>query len=176
MSQSSLKSKSSLFWLGLTTPILGVKRGFWILGLICLGLVGLAGFRLVTDRQIVDRSLASEADFSVYSPSQAPEGYELTRSPSLSGQILTYSFEAASGSTIAVTNQPRPTGFDISQMSKGGSISSIATNSGTLYDLSIGQSGQFLLDTGDALIYFTSPSRIDIVTVSSLANDLQKIN
>ena len=175
MTQSHLKSKSSLpVWL--MVPTLGAKRLYWLIGLALLILVAAAVVLLLLDRPIVGRSLASEADFSVYSPSRAPEGYELTRSPSLSGEILTYSFEAASGSTIAVTNQPRPSSFDISQMSKGGSISSIATSSGTLYDLSIGQSGQFLLDTGDALIYFTSPSRIDTVTISSLANDLRKIN
>lgn len=175
MSQSSSLSKKS-FLLWLFVPVLGVKRIFWLVGLICLSLVGLVSIVFLMDHPIVERSLASKAGFSIYSPSRSPSGYELTRSPSLSGEILTYSFEAAKGSTIAVTNQPRPAGFDISQMSKGGSISSTATNSGTLYDLSIGQTGQFLLDTGDALIYFTSQSRIDMVTVSSLANDLRKIN
>ena len=161
----------------LAVSVFGLKRFTWLVGLMGAVILGLAVYIYLANSPVIDRSTVEKADFSVYAPKHSPGGYELlSDQTSLNGRILTYSLKAERGGIVTVTNQPRPNAFDISQMSKGGSISSIATKNGTLYDLSIGQSGQFLLDTGDALIYFTSPSRIDTVTISSIANDLHKLN
>lgn len=129
------------------------------------------------DKQpIIDRDTISSADFTVYVPSKAPAGYTLREEQtSLSNGILTYGFQdESSDSDIIVTVQTKPSGFDMSQLSKDGSITSSSTSVGQLYNLSVGNSSQYLLDTGDSLLYITSPNNIDTSTVNSLANSLSK--
>lgn len=141
----------------------------------------LAGFGIYYWRSsvsIIDRKLASQADFTVYAPRQEPKGYKLQQEQtSLENDLLTYKFTGSDEKLdIIVTVQDRPDGFNMNQISEGGSINATAMDSGTLYNLSTGETGQYLLDTGISLVYITSPSGIDTTTINSLANSLRKIN
>lgn len=129
------------------------------------------------NRPLLDPELTREADFPVYAPKAPPSGYKLEKDKtSLSDDVLTYVFDDKSGdSDITVTVQPRPANFDMSQMVQGGSIDAISTNRGMIYNLSIGGSSRYLLDSGDALIFFTSPSQIDKQTIVSLADSLSRL-
>lgn len=127
-------------------------------------------------RSVIDRQLVAEADFTVYAPKQAPVGYTVEGDKtSLSNGVLSYTFaDQTDDKDITITVQAKPSGFDMSALSKGGSVNSIATSAGTLYNLSAGGSSQYLLDAGDSLVYITSPSNIDTATASSVANSLNK--
>ena len=162
----------------LNAKTFGVRRIWWGIGVFGVLAIGLIVTSVYTNQTIIDRSTAAEVNFTVYAPSRAPKGYVVERDQiRASNEVLTYGFrDEKTNKNITVTVQDRSSKFDIAQMSKGGSISSTATANGTLYDLSVGQSSQYLLDTGDALIYLTSPERIDNPTISALASSLKKIN
>lgn len=146
----------------------------------CLGvLLVAAGVWYWYDSQpIISRSLVSEADFSVYAPKKAPVGYKLQdEQVKLSNGLLNYGFiDEINDKHIAVTVQSKPSGFNIEQMSEGGSISSTATPNGTIYNLSAGGASRYLLDAGGTLIYLTSPESIDTSTINQLASSLIKLN
>lgn len=139
---------------------------------------GVGAWYWYNSASVVDREVVEAADFTVYSPRRAPVGYQLQEDKtSLKNGILTYEFAGESSrADIVVTVQDRPEGFSMSEISKGGSISSTAMDSGTLYDLSAGEAAQYLLDTGVSLVYITSPGSINTGTINSLANSLRKIN
>lgn len=154
-----------------------LKFLWWIT--LVVGLVLAAGFWYWRQSSsVVERRVVAEAGFTVYAPRQAPAGYVIeSDQTSLKNDILTYKFTSQSdGGDMVVTVQDRPDGFSMSEISKGGSISSTAMDSGTLYDLSTGEAGQYLLDTGVSLVYITSQGKIDKAAVNALANDLRKIN
>lgn len=158
-----------------------LKRSLNILGWVILVVLLVSGFGIwywYNSAAVVDREIASAADFTVYSPRQAPSGYQLeAEQTSLNNDILTYKFTSQSNRTdIVVTVQDRPEGFSMSEISKGGSISSTAMSSGTLYDLSTGDTSKYLLDTGLSLVYITSSGSINTATINSLVNNLRKIN
>ena len=127
---------------------------------------------------VIDKALVADASFSVYAPRKAPSGYVIQESRTrLSSDTLTYAFrDAQANRDIVVTVQPLPSGFDMTQMTEGGSIDRITTSSGVLYNLSAGGASKYLLSTGDSLIFLTSSTAIDTATISSIADDLVKLN
>jgi hypothetical protein len=159
-----------------------VKRWQWIS-------IGVAGFVVIvtttavlliykpwTPTSIIDRTIVEQASFPVYTPTTIPSGFVLdaTRTQ-LSNGALTYSFiQKATNKEIVVTVQPVPANFDMKKLIGNGTVTTTATNNGTLYDLSSGGKSQFLLNTGDALIFFTSDGSIDTATVNTLASDLKR--
>ena len=140
--------------------------------------LGLAVFVALVNRPLVEPSLISQADFAVYTPNHAPKGYEIIDSQtSLSRGILSYSFvNKTDQNKITITVQERPGQFDSTQFTKGGSVSSVAADNGTLYDLSIANASQYLLDTGDALVYLTASNRVDQPVMQNLATSLTRRN
>ena len=154
-----------------------LKALVWVIVLVSI-VVALGIWYWRDSASVVDRKLVSGADFTAYAPRQAPAGYKIQQDQtSLENGLLTYKFTGSSGeSDIIVTVQDRPDGFNMNEISKGGSISSTAMDSGTLYNLSSGETSQFLLDTGVSLVYITSPSNVDTGTVNSLTNSLRKLN
>ena len=140
--------------------------------------VSVVGFLFITNRPLLEPSLISQADFAVYTPNHAPKGYEIIDSQtSLSRGILSYSFVSQTDQNkITITVQQRPGQFDSTQFTKGGSVSSVAVDNGTLYDLSIANASQYLLDTGDALVYLTASNRVDQPVMQNLATSLTRRN
>lgn len=126
------------------------------------------------NRSVVDKSVVDQATFTVYTPKSAPSGFSIDSAKTeLSGELLTYSFSSEKqDKSISVTVQPLPPNFDMQQLIGSGTVTSTSTNNGILYDLSAGGVSKFLLNTGDALIFFTAPGRIDTATVNSLASSL----
>lgn len=158
----------------------GSRYTKWILLVVVASLAIIAiGYWYWESRlSVVGREIASEASFTVYAPKHAPAGYQIERDQvNLGNNILSYEFSSQSADKrITVTVQPRPPGFDVAELTKGGSISSTVTDNGALYDLSVGGVSQYLLDTGDSLVYLTSPGSVDVATINQLANSLQKLN
>ncbi len=154
-----------------------LKAACWI-AIVVLALVGSAVWYWRDSASVVDRKVVSSADFATYAPRQAPSGYQVQDDQtSFENEILTYKFASKTDDPdIVVTVQDRPDGFSMTEISKGGSLSSRAMDSGTLYDLSTGETGQYLLDTGVSLVYITSAGDINASTINLLANSLRKIN
>lgn len=153
--------------------------GLVLIIVIAAVLVGLmVAYYIWSNKLIVDRSLIMQADFSVYVPNQPPRGYEVRREQTSLGEgILTYGFDSLEANqSVIITVQSRPEGFNISQMIKGGSVNSSTTSNGVLYDLSTGESSQYLLDTNDALVYITSPDKLEASLIGSIANSLKRVN
>ena len=151
-----------------------------IIGLAAIGFVAGVGLfsYFLWSSPVIDRSLVKDAEFSVYAPRKAPDGYvlqeDLTR---YSSNTLTYGFlSPEDGGKIVVTVQPLPNGFDMTQMTEGGSIDRTNTPQGTLYNLSAGGASKYLLNTGDSLIFLTSDSSISTASINSLVEDLVKLN
>ena len=95
----------------------------------------------------------------------------------MNGEVLSYVLiNQATNKQITVTVQPKPSNFDMSQMTKGGSVESVTVQLGILYNLSAGGSTRFLLNTGDTLIFMTSPESVDTETVTNLANSLTRFD
>lgn len=137
-----------------------------------------AGYYIWSQQPIIDRNVIKDARFSVYAPTATPKGYALNDDETrLGGGTLTYSFsDVDDESKITVTVQPKPSGFDMRQMTKDGSINTTATTNGTLYNLSAGGMSKHLLDTGESLVFLTSPVEIDSATVAAFASSLKKLN
>ena len=131
-----------------------------------------------TQQPVIDRRIIREADFPVYAPRTLPEGFAVKREQTQLGDgVLSYVFVSQkTNREITVTVQPKPKQFDMSQMTKGGSIKNVALQAGTLYDLSAGGSSRFLFDTGDTLVFLTSPDLVDMATMTNLANSLDRFN
>lgn len=140
--------------------------------------VALASYYFWSTRPLIERRIIDQADFPVYAPQQAPSGYRLNSDKTqVTDTVLTYVFtDQSNNADITVSVQAKPATFDMSQLTKGGSITSTAVKSGTLYNLSAGGTSQYLLDSGDALIFLTSPANISTEKVNSLANSLAKQN
>ena len=140
--------------------------------------VGAATAVSLLDRPIVDPVVVNQANFAVYTPDNPPKGFKVVDSQtSLSRGILSFVFaNEADNNKLTITVQERPGGFDSAEFTKGGSVNSMTTSNGTLYDLSIANNSQYLLDTGDALVYLTSSNRIDEPAMHALVNDLKKRN
>ncbi len=145
---------------------------------ISFAIIALGYWYWDSQSSVVGREIASEASFTVYAPKHSPAGYQIERDQvNLGNNILSYEFSSQSADNpITVTVQPRPSGFDVAELTKGGSINSTVTDNGALYDLSVGGVSQYLLDTGDSLVYLTSPGSVDVATINQLANSLQKLN
>lgn len=129
-------------------------------------------------RTVLDEQIVKETGFTVYAPKDPPAGYELNEDSVKSDSgTVSYVFDGVlTDKSITVTVQPKPSGFNMSQMIDKGSIQSKAVASGTLYDLSAGGTSQHLLDTGDSLVFMTSSESIDTATINALAEDLVKQN
>ncbi len=127
---------------------------------------------------IVGRRVVSEANFPVYTPRRAPSGYRLVQDETrLGDRTLSYVFvDDKAERTITVTMQPTPSKFEMSQIVEGGSINSTAVASGMLYNLSSGDASKYVLDTGDTLVFLTSPDKIDTATINGLAASLVRQN
>lgn len=149
-----------------------------VVALLAAALVAVGYWYWYDNQSVVDHKLVDEAKFTVYAPKHPPAGYETdTDRASLSGGVLSYGFtDETSDKDVTVTVQAKPQGFDMTQLTKGGSVSSTSVTAGVLYNLSVGGSTQYLLDTGDSLIYITSSKAIDHVWVSEFANSLSKAN
>ena len=130
------------------------------------------------NQPIIDQRLIREADFPVYVPRSLPEGFVVQREHTqLDTGVLSYVVASeTTGREVTVTVQPKPAKFDMSQMTKGGSIESVAVTTGILYNLSAVGTSRYLLDTGDTLVFLTSPSSIDMATMTSLTNSLDRFN
>lgn len=135
-------------------------------------------YTVLVSQPLVSPTKAKEANFSIYSPKNTPNGYKfLDERVNYSNSTFSYIFaEEDGGSELTVTIQPKPKSFDMSAMSEGGSINSTSTKNGALYNLSASGASQYLLDTGESLVFFRSAKAIDNATMSSLADDLVKIN
>lgn len=160
---------------------LATKKSRRIMLAVLAGVILLAGtsWYWYSNQSVVDRQLVSEANFTVYAPKAAPAGYRVDdKRTVLRNGVLSYGFvdESSPAKNITVTVQAKPSGFDMVKMTGGGSVSSRAVDAGTLYDLSAGGSSQFLLDSGEGLIFITSADSIDNSTVNSLANSLVRLN
>ena len=158
--------------------LLSRHRSKIIIGIVVAIIVAGIAWYWYQRQPIINQRVISAADFSVYVPTKAPAGYSLREEQtSLDNGILTYGFEdSSSDRDITVTVQAKPSGFDMSALSKGGSVNSIATSAGTMYNLSAGGLSQYLIDTGDSLLYITSPDTIGTETATSIANSLTKYN
>lgn len=154
------------------------RRARWWLAVsaVAVVLVVIGAIYLAISQPLIDRKVVADAGFAVYVPSKLPSGYHVDRSATvLGGNTLTYVLNAAdSGKSITLTVQPMPRGFDISKMVDKVSIQSTATTSGIMYNLSSGESTQYLLDAGDTLVFITSPTKIDTATIGALVNSLVK--
>ncbi len=135
-------------------------------------------YLVVNNQPVLDKHLATKADFPVYAPKVVPSGYNLDATKTqLSDQSLTYTFTStAAAKDIVVTVQPLPKNFDMSKLVGSGSVNSTTTDNGVLYNLSAAGNSQYLLNTGDALIFFTSTGTIDTATINSLVSDLARQN
>lgn len=135
-------------------------------------------YMVLVSQPLVSPSKAKQADFSIYSPKSSPSGYRfIEERVSYSNSTFSYIFEEEDGgSELTVTIQPKPKSFNMAAMSEGGSINSTSTKNGALYNLSASGASQYLLDTGESLVFFRSSKAIDNATMSSLADDLVKIN
>lgn len=149
--------------------------GAGILLLVLLG--GLYIYRTVVDRPILDPAITSRADFPVYAPSALPSGYNVKDdSTSINKGVLVYTIESEKADpAITITVQPWPTGFDMSKLVEGGSVSGTAVNVGTLYNLSTENSTKYLLNMGSTLIFLTSPQKVDTGIIHALVNSLEKV-
>lgn len=153
----------------------------WTLIGVTTGVVVVAaiiGYNVWANHSVVERRLIREAGFPVYAPRSAPKGFTIdTGRTQLNGEVLSYVLiNQATNKQITVTVQPKPSNFDMSQMTKGGSVESVTVQLGILYNLSAGGSTRFLLNTGDTLIFMTSPESVDTETVTNLANSLTRFN
>lgn len=145
-------------------------------GLVIL-VVGIVLY-VIMSQPLVPASKAQEVPFSVYSPKSSPEGYSFVEERvNYSNSTFSYIFEEGDGeSELTVTIQPKPDTFDMSAMSEGGSINSTSTKNGALYNLSASGNSQYLLDTGESLVFFRANKNLDSATMNSLADSLIKIN
>ena len=155
------------------------KWRYGVIGGIVVVLIG-AGiiYYQWVNRPIVGRQIIHQADFAVYVPTAAPNGYSLQKDTAMvTGDTLTYAFVNAAGdATIAVTVQPRPASFNMKQMTEGGAVNSTTTANGVLYDLSAGGASKFLLDTGDSLVFITSAKTMTTVTINDFIASLRRYN
>ena len=152
----------------------------WIIGAIAVvvAAVAIVGYGVWANQSVVERQFIHEAEFPIYAPRSAPKGFTIdTGRTQLNGEVLSYVLiNQATNKQITVTVQPKPGNFDMSQMTKGGSVESVTVQLGILYNLSAGGSTRFLLNTGDTLIFMTSPESVDTETVTNLANSLTRFN
>lgn len=169
--------------LSTSSRVLGVRRATWRFILIGGGvIVLLIGAGMVyyqwSVRPVVDRRVIDQAGFVVYAPTTAPRGYSVrNEATAITGDTLTYTFSGTAGDAdITVTVQPRPSGFNMKQITEGGSVNSTATPNGTLYDLSAGNTSKYLLDTTDSLVFITSAQTVTAATVNDLAASLRRYN
>ncbi len=142
-------------------------------------LVGVAvGYNIWTNQSVIERQIIREADFPVYAPRSAPDGFIVSQEETrLGGGVLSYVMtNEATDKDIIVTIQPRPSDFDMSQMTKGGSVESVATQNGTIYNLSAAGSARFLLNTDDTLVFLTSSENVEIVTITTLVNSMVRFD
>lgn len=143
-----------------------------------LALVGWLIYYFAAAPSLIDKSIIKDISFPAYVPTRAPSGYKIEPgSVKSSGETLTYTFQSNEDDRgIVVTVQPLPKDFNMKQLIGSGSVTTTNTDNGVLYDLSASQKTQYLLNTGDALVFFTSSSPIDTSTINSLASDLVKQN
>lgn len=155
------------------------KRRLRIVGVISVLIMGVAiGYYAWTTRPLIDRQTLREVDFPVYAPSRTLSGYRLdSNQTQVTDDVLTYAMKDQSGGNeITISVQAKPSGFDMSKLTKGGSISSTAVKSGTVYNLSAGGVSKYLLDSGDALIFLTSSQHISTETIHALADSFTRAN
>ena len=136
------------------------------------------GYIVWSSHSVIERQIIREADFPVYAPRSEPDGFVVSREETrLGGGVLSYVLtNEATGKDITVTVQPRPSDFDMSQMTKGGSVESVVTQNGTIYNLSVAGSARFLLNTSDTLVFLTSSESVEIATVTVLVNSLVRFD
>ena len=160
-------------------PALLTKRRLLWLALLLIVIGGVTTYILLRSRPaLIDQALIAEAGFPVYTPQRAPSGYTLDVSrTSVSSTAMTYTFTAKDGqSSIVVTVQPLPASFDMQKLIGSGTVTTTTTSNGTLYDLSAGGKSQYALNTGDALLFFTSTTAINAATINALVADLARAN
>ena len=154
-----------------------IIRGIYLsIGIIIV--VGGAGYLIWNGRSLIDSQITEEASFAVYTPKQAPSGYVLDKNKTkLSKDTLTYVLvNKSNDKDIIVTVQPIPKNFDMKKLIGSGTVTTTSTPNGALYDLSASGKSQYLLNTGDSLIFFTSTHSIDAAAINTLATDMVKRN
>ena len=160
-------------------PALLTKRRLLWLALLLIVIGGVTTYILLRSRPaLIDQALIAEAGFPVYTPQRPPSGYTLDASRTdVSSTAMTYTFTAKdSQSSIVVTVQPLPANFDMQKLIGSGTVTTTTTSNGTLYDLSAGGKTQYALNTGDALLFFTSTTAINAATINALVADLARAN
>ena len=153
----------------------GVKLVVYLLAVTSVLAVVVVLF--VSNQPLISKSQVKSADFPVYLPTVAPDGYKLTEnSVSVGGNTVTYSLgNPETSNSIAITVQPTPGRFKMTQLVEGASVKSFDVSSGVLYDLSTEGSYKYLLDTGDTLVFLTSKSRMDLATVKTIVENLTRV-
>lgn len=157
------------------------KRKIWgvIIGVavIVLGL-SVGAVKFFHHPTLIDSTIVREAAFPVYTPTTIPHGYLVDKTETKLGNgALTYTLvNDTTNQTIVVTVQPQPKNFNMTKLIGNSSVGATATKNGTLYDLSVMGNGQYLLNTGDALVFFRSSKSIDTEVINALATSLARQN
>ncbi len=146
--------------------------------LLTLGAVAGVAFAFLGNQPMLNKQVFSEADFPVYVPKRVPSGYRLNKeSVSATSEVVSYALvDDQVDNSFTITVQPTPGRFSMTQLVDGGQVKSYQTSSGTLYDLTTNKSYQYLLDTGDTLVFITSKNATDIATVKSIAENLTRVD
>lgn len=152
---------------------------FWVIICVIVASVSIFGYRkFQASKPMISSQETEKVAFPVYTPRKLDSGYVIdTNKIRASGQSFAYDIRNKNNdSQITVTVQPVPSGFDMTKMTGNGTVSSTSTKNGALYNLSAGGKNQYLLNTGDALVFFTSQGEISTATINKLADELVKQN
>lgn len=163
-------SKNHRFW--------SAKKKWIAVSLLVVAVGGASATIFLHQSPVIDRQITKEATFPVYAPKTLPTDYLVDKTATKLGNgALTYTLAGKnSDATIVVTVQPLPKNFNMTKLIGNGSMSATTTKNGTLYDLSVMGNGQYLLNTGDALVFFRSNKSIDTEVINALAASLVKQN
>ena len=149
-----------------------------IYALLVLGVIVGVVFIVLSNQPMISKQALTETNFPVYVPKRIPPGYQLSEeSVSATSEVVSYSLVGdQADNSFTITVQPTPGRFNMAQLIEGGQVKGYQTSSGTLYDLTTSKSYQYLLDTGDTLVFITSKNATDIATVKSIAENLTRVD
>lgn len=122
------------------------------------------------------KELVAQATFPIYYPEKLPEGYTLKPGSATGDSTAVYYtlIDATGKQSITVTTQATPNGFDASKLIGASPIPTTITPNGTLYNLSAGGSTKYMLTTGEAMVFITSPGIVNASVVSSITNSFTR--
>lgn len=162
----------------MASRIINTKYLRWIVLAICTATIlgGLVAWQMVSrPKRYIPAELSSQVNFTVYEPTNLPNDYSLEQD-SISGdpQAIYFTLIHSSGTKeLTITIQKAPPEFDAAALTQGNTIPTTVLENGTLYNLSVGDSSKYMLDTGDGtLLFFTSPAKIATKDIHDIANSL----